>query len=45
MLAPAVAERLTTSVLGGEDVTAYDPARFDGDEEFDIVEGMTLPDD
>jgi len=45
MLAPAVAERLTASMLGGENVPAYDPTRFDGDEAFDIVEGMTLPDD
>jgi len=44
MLAPAVAERLTASVLGGEDVPAYDPTRFDGDEEFEIVEGMTFED-
>jgi sarcosine oxidase subunit beta len=45
MRAPAIAERLTSSVLGGEGIPAYDPARFDGDEEFEIVEGMTLPDD
>ena len=45
MRAPAIAERLTSSVLGGEGIPAYDPARFDGDREFEIVEGMTLPDD
>ena len=39
--APAVAERLAEQVLGGDGVDAYDPTRFDGDESFEIVEGMS----
>ncbi len=45
MLAPAVAERLADEVLDGDGVPDYDPTRFDGDEDFEIVEGMTLPED
>ena len=41
MRAPAVAERLAGQVLGGDGVDAYDPTRFDGDESFEIVEGMS----
>jgi len=44
MLAPAVADRLADEVLGGDGITAFDPTRFDGEEDFEIVEGMTLPD-
>jgi sarcosine oxidase subunit beta len=43
MVAPAVAERLADQVLGGDGVEAYDPTRFDGDESFEVAEGMTLP--
>jgi glycine/D-amino acid oxidase-like deaminating enzyme len=42
MRAPAVGERLATQVLGGEGIPAFDPGRFDGDEPFEIVEGMTV---
>ena len=42
MRAPAVGERLAAQVLGGEGIPAFDPGRFDGDEQFDIVEGMTV---
>jgi sarcosine oxidase subunit beta len=42
MFAPAVADRLADQVLGGDGIDAYAPARFDGDESFEIVEGMTL---
>jgi len=44
MRAPAVGERLADDVLGGDGIPAYDPTRFDGDEAFEIVEGMTLRD-
>jgi len=42
MRAPAVAERLAAQVLGGDGIAGFDPKRFDGDEEFEIVEGMAL---
>jgi len=42
MRAPAVGEALAEQVLGGDGIEAFDPARFDGDEQFEIVEGMTL---
>jgi glycine/D-amino acid oxidase-like deaminating enzyme len=52
MRAPATGEALAEAVLGadptagGDDVpsatTAFDPTRFDGDEEFEIVEGMAV---
>jgi sarcosine oxidase subunit beta len=42
MRSPALGERIAEQVLGGSGVEAYDPDRFDGDEEFDVVEGMTL---
>jgi sarcosine oxidase subunit beta len=45
MLAPAVADRLADQVLGGDGIETYDPTRFDGDESFEIVEGMSLPRD
>jgi sarcosine oxidase subunit beta len=45
MVAPAVAERLADQVLDGDGIEAYAPTRFDGDESFEIVEGMTLPRD
>jgi sarcosine oxidase subunit beta len=41
MRAPATGEAVAAQVLGGEGVPEFDPTRFDGDEEFDIVEGMT----
>jgi glycine/D-amino acid oxidase-like deaminating enzyme len=42
MRAPAVGDRLAEDVLGGEGIDAFDPARFDGDEAFEIVEGIIL---
>jgi len=42
MRSPALGERIGRQVLGGDGVDAYDPDRFDGDEEFAVVEGMTL---
>lgn len=41
MRAPGVAERLAAQVLGEDDgIRGFDPQRFDGDEAFEIVEGM-----
>ena len=42
MRAPAVGERLAAQVLGGEGIPAFDPGRFAGDEQFEIVEGMAV---
>ncbi|MFP8953785.1 NAD(P)/FAD-dependent oxidoreductase [Natrialbaceae archaeon A-arb3/5] len=42
MRAPAIGERLARQLLGDDGIDAYDPTRFDGDEEFDVVDGMTL---
>ncbi|MFQ3320659.1 MAG: sarcosine oxidase subunit beta [Natronomonas sp.] len=42
MRAPAIGKRLAAEVLGGDGIDAFDPTRFDGDETFDIVEGMSL---
>lgn len=42
MRAPVVGEALTEQVLGGDEIDAFDPAKFDGDEAFEIIEGMTL---
>lgn len=43
MRAPAIAERLVAEVLGGEEaVPGFSPGRFDGDETFEIVEGMDV---
>jgi sarcosine oxidase subunit beta len=42
MRAPAVGERLAAQVLGGEGIPAFDLGRFDGDEQFEIVEGMAV---
>ena len=42
MRSPALGRRIAAQVLGGTGIDAYDPERFDGDEEFDVVEGMTL---
>ncbi len=42
MRAPAIGERLAGQIIGGEAIDAFDPTRFSGDEEFEIVEGMTL---
>ena len=42
MRAPALGETVAEQVLGGGGVEAFDPRRFDGDEQFRVVEGMTL---
>ncbi len=43
MWAPAVAERLAAQVRGEKaGIEGFEPGRFDGDESFEIVEGMTL---
>ncbi|MCO8268756.1 FAD-dependent oxidoreductase, partial [Haloferax sp. AB510] len=45
MWSPAIGERLAEAVLGDGQTSipdAFDPRRFDGDEEFAVVEGMTL---
>lgn len=44
MRAPAVGERLAAEVLCGDGITAFDPGRFDGTEQFGIVEGTTVED-
>ncbi len=42
MRAPALGEAIADQMLGGDGIDGYDPTRFDGDEEFDVLEGMTL---
>lgn len=42
MRAPAVGEAVAAQILGGEGIPGFDPRRFDGDEEFEIREGMAL---
>ncbi|WP_415380877.1 NAD(P)/FAD-dependent oxidoreductase [Halosimplex sp. TS25] len=42
MRAPALGERIADEILGGEGIDAFDPRRFDGDETFEVVEGMTV---
>ena len=42
MRAPAIAERLAGQILGEEGISGFDPDRFDGDEEFEIREGMAI---
>ncbi len=42
MRSPAVGEALAEQVLGGDGIPGFEPGRFDGDEEFEIVEGMAL---
>ncbi|MFB6205672.1 MAG: NAD(P)/FAD-dependent oxidoreductase [Haloglomus sp.] len=44
MRAPALGERLARGVSEGAWLDPFDPARFDGDESFDIVEGMVVED-
>jgi sarcosine oxidase subunit beta len=40
--APAIGERVALEILGGDGIGAFDPTRFDGDEDFEIVQGMAL---
>jgi sarcosine oxidase subunit beta len=42
MRAPALGEAAAEAVLGENPVPEFDPNRFDGDEEFDVVEGMVI---
>lgn len=42
MRSPAIGRRLADDVLGGEGIPEFDPQRFDGDEEFEIREGMAI---
>lgn len=44
MRAPALGERIARGVLAGDWLDPFDPARFDGDEAFEIVEGMLVED-
>ncbi|WP_436909611.1 NAD(P)/FAD-dependent oxidoreductase [Halosimplex marinum] len=44
MRAPALGERIAEQILGGDGVAPFDPNRFDGDETFEVVEGMTVDD-
>jgi glycine/D-amino acid oxidase-like deaminating enzyme len=45
MRAPAIGESLAEEVLGEADgIEPFDPTRFTGDEEFDVVEGMLVDD-
>lgn len=40
MRAPAVGEVVAEQILGGEGIAGFDPGRFEGDEDFEIREGM-----
>lgn len=42
MRAPGTAEAAVDAVLDGREIESFDPNRFDGDEEFEIVEGMAI---
>ncbi|MFB6072311.1 MAG: NAD(P)/FAD-dependent oxidoreductase [Halobacterium sp.] len=42
MRAPATGEAIAEQILGGDGIPAFDPTRFAGDEEFDVVEGMAV---
>jgi len=42
MRAPATGERVADQILGGDGIEGFDPRRFDGDEAFEVVEGMTV---
>ena len=42
MRSPALGEAIAEEMLGGDGIKGFDPTRFDGDEEFDIVEGMAI---
>lgn len=46
MRSPALGEAVAEAILEGDPapIEAFDPDRFDGDEEFEIVEGMTIDD-
>ena len=42
MRAPALGRTVAGEMLGGDGIEAFDPTRFDGDEQFPVVEGMTV---
>jgi sarcosine oxidase subunit beta len=42
MRAPALGEIIAEQILGSDGIPAFDPNRFDGDEEFEIREGMDM---
>ncbi len=42
MRSPAIGRRLADDVLGGDGIPAFNPNRFDGDETFEIREGMAI---
>ncbi len=42
MRAPAIGKRIAGQMLGDDGVDAFDPTRFPGEEEFEIVEGMRI---
>lgn len=42
MRSPALGEAVAEAMLGRDGIPAFDPARFDGDEAFEIVEGMSI---
>jgi glycine/D-amino acid oxidase-like deaminating enzyme len=42
MRAPALGERIARGVRGGDWLAPFEPTRFDGDESFEIVEGMVV---
>jgi sarcosine oxidase subunit beta len=42
MRAPALGETIAEEMLGGKGIPAFDPARFDGSETFEIVAGMDI---
>jgi len=45
MRAPALGEAVAAQMLGGAGLPAFAPTRFDGDEAFEVVEGMVLGSD
>ena len=42
MRAPALGRTIAGQILGADGIDEFDPTRFDGDEQFPVVEGMTV---
>ncbi|RXK48504.1 NAD(P)/FAD-dependent oxidoreductase [Halorientalis pallida] len=42
MRAPALGRTIAGEILGDDGIEEFDPTRFDGDEQFPVVEGMTV---
>ncbi|SEN25851.1 Glycine/D-amino acid oxidase [Halorientalis persicus] len=42
MRAPALGRTVAGAILGDDGIDAFDPTRFDGDEQFPVVEGLTV---